>query len=94
MLLGSYFSELVEMETQMTSIIENIEDTDNFIATHLDSVRNELMKMSLFMEVGALTMAFGAVVGGVFGMNLTNGIEVVHLLLFASIYRRMNLHST
>ena len=46
-----------------------IEDTDNYVTAHLDSVRNEIMKMSLCIEVGALMMSFGAVVSGVFGMN-------------------------
>ena len=47
-----------------------------FISAHLDSVRNEIIKMSLFIEVGGLIMGFGAVVSGIFGMNLTNHVEV------------------
>ena len=53
-----------------------IEDTDQFICAHLDSVRNEIIKMSLFIEIGALVMGFGAVVSGIFGMNLTNAFEL------------------
>ena len=53
-----------------------IEDTDQFISAHLDSVRNEIIKMSLVIEVGGLVMGFGAVVGGIFGMNLKNHSEV------------------
>ena len=52
-----------------------MEDTDQFISAHLDSVRNEIIKMSLFIEVGALIMGFGAVISGIFGMNLTNYME-------------------
>ena len=33
-----------------------IEDTDQFISAHLDSVRNEIIKMSLFIEVGGLLL--------------------------------------
>ena len=31
--------------------------------------------MSLMMEMGALALGSGAVVGGVFGMNLVSGLE-------------------
>ena len=32
-------------------------------------------RMSLMMEMGALALGSGAVVGGVFGMNLVSGLE-------------------
>ena len=32
--------------------------------------------MSLFIKVGGLIMGFGAVVSGIFGMNLKNHVEV------------------
>lgn len=41
----------------------------------MDSVRNEIIKLSLFIEIGALVMASGAVVSGIFGMNLLSRIE-------------------
>ena len=34
-----------------------------------------MIRLSLFLEVGALALGSGAVVGGVFGMNLTHGLE-------------------
>jgi hypothetical protein len=52
-----------------------IEDTDQFIGAHLDSVRYEIIKMSLFIEIGVFVMAVDAVLSGVFGMNLTNTLE-------------------
>ena len=79
LLLGSYSADLDEIETEIKIFIDMIEDTDQFISAHLDSVRNEIIKMSLFIEVGGLIMAFGAVVGGIFGMNLKNHIEVNQL---------------
>jgi len=76
LLLGSYSADLDEIETEIKIFIDMIEDTDQFISAHLDSVRNEIIKMSLFIEVGGLIMGFGAVVSGIFGMNLTNHVEV------------------
>jgi len=75
LLLGSYSADLDEIETEIKIFIDMIEDTDQFISAHLDSVRNEIIKMSLFIEVGGLIMGFGAVVSGIFGMNLTNHVE-------------------
>ena len=75
LLLGSYSADLDEIETEIKIFIDMIEDTDQFISAHLDSVRNEIIKMSLFIEIGALIMGFGAVVSGIFGMNLSNAME-------------------
>ena len=38
-------------------------------------MRNEIIKLSLFIEIGGLIMGVGAVVSGIFGMNLTNALE-------------------
>ena len=52
-----------------------VEETNQFINTHLDTVRNRMIRMSLFMEMGTLSLASGAVIAGVFGMNLLHGME-------------------
>ena len=75
MLLGSYLAHMEDIEIQIRIIIEMIEDTDQFISVHLDSVRNEMIKMGLFLEMGALVMASGAVMAGIFGMNFPNFVE-------------------
>ena len=75
LILEAYAADLDEIETETKIFNEMIEDTDQFIGAHLDSVRNEIIKMSLFIELGALVMASGAVVSGIFGMNLFNKIE-------------------
>merc|ERR1719277_411521 len=75
LLLGSYSADLDEILTEIKIFIDMIEDTDQFISAHLDSVRNEIIKLSLFIEVGGLIMGFGAVVSGIFGMNLKNHVE-------------------
>ena len=56
LLLSSVAADLDEIETEIKILIDMIEDTDQFISAHLDSVRNEIIKMSLFIEVGGLIM--------------------------------------
>jgi len=75
LLLSSVSADLDEIETEIKIFIDMIEDTDQFISAHLDSVRNEIIKLSLFIEIGGLIMGVGAVVSGIFGMNLTNTLE-------------------
>ena len=58
LLLGSYSADLDEIETEIKIFIDMIEDTDQFISAHLDSVRNEIIKMSLFIEVGGFVFVF------------------------------------
>ena len=75
LLLSSVAADLDEIETEIKIFIDMIEDTDQFISAHLDSVRNEIIKLSLFIEIGGLIMGVGAVVSGIFGMNLKNRVE-------------------
>ena len=84
LLLGSYSADLNSIDTEIKVFCDMIEDTDQYISAHLDSVRNEIIKISLFIEVGSLVMGFGAVVGGIFGMNLKNHIEVNQLQIFTA----------
>jgi len=76
MLLGSYLGDLDEIETQIRIFIDLIEDTEQFTSTHLDSSRNAIIKMRLFMEIGALIMTFGAVVISIFSMNLSTALKI------------------
>ena len=101
-LFEGYAADLHEIETETKIFNEMIEDTDQFISAHLDSVRNEMIKLSLFIEIGALVMASGAVVSGIFGMNLLNkmeeysygflsvclGILVMMICFFAGFYQK------
>ena len=52
-----------------------MEETGQFVSSHQDNVRNELIKMTLIMEIIAVALAFGAVISGIMGMNLTNHFE-------------------
>ena len=79
LLLNSYTADLDDIDTEVKILIDVIEDTDQFISAHMDSVRNEIIKMSLFTEVGGVIMGFGAVVLGIFGMNLDNKMDLYPL---------------
>lgn len=75
LLLEAYNSDLKEIECELRNIQEMIEDTNDFIKIHLNSTRNKMIRMGLFMEMGTLAVGSGALVAGTFGMNLTHGFE-------------------
>eukprot|EP00088_Acartia_fossae_P025069 TRINITY_DN25935_c0_g1_i1.p1 TRINITY_DN25935_c0_g1~~TRINITY_DN25935_c0_g1_i1.p1 ORF type:complete len:451 (+),score=50.32 TRINITY_DN25935_c0_g1_i1:123-1475(+) len=75
LLLESYLADLDDIQSSIKRIKERIEDTNHFIAAHLDTARNKMIRMSLFMEMGTLSIGSGALIAGIFGMNLTHGLE-------------------
>jgi len=84
LLLEFYLADLEEILNQIKSIKDTIEDTNHFVGAHLDSLRNRMIRMSLFMEMGTLSLASGALVAGIFGMNLTHGLESNELSFFVT----------
>jgi len=74
-ILDFFIADIEEIEGEVKMVDEMMEDTDQFVSAHQDNVRNELMKVSLVIEILAVTLGFGAVVGGIFGMNVPNHME-------------------
>ena len=74
-ILDFFVADIEEIEAKVHMVVELMEDTDSFVSAHQDNVRNELMKMGLVIDILAVTLGFGAVVGGIFGMNLKNNLE-------------------
>ena len=71
-ILDFFVADIEEIEAKVHMVVELMEDTDSFVSAHQDNVRNELMKMGLVIDILAVTLGFGAVVGGIFCMNLKN----------------------
>jgi len=90
LIFESYYADFEEIVAEIKTVKDTIEDTNQFISAHLDSVRNKMLRMSLMMEMGALALGSGAVVGGVFGMNLVSGLEE-HPQAFLTVLGGMGL---
>eukprot|EP00392_Amoebophrya_sp_AT5.2_P002660 g2665.t1 len=67
------FSELTQDLEQHCSF--KIDQVENFLNASMDARRNQLLKMEVSLDVVALVFGFGALVSGVFGMNLKSGFE-------------------
>jgi len=70
-----FVHNVADIDLEIKMMIGSIEDTDQYVSIHLDTVRNKLMTMTLFIEFGALTCGIGMMIGGFFGMNLRTGLE-------------------
>ncbi|XP_040583437.2 uncharacterized protein [Lepeophtheirus salmonis] len=92
LLLEAYDADLRELESQILSMKTMIEETNDFINTHLNTLRNKIMRMSLFMEIGTLSAGTGALVGGILGMNLSNGFEEHPTAFFLSVGWNRDTH--
>ena len=56
-------------------MIDHIENSLEVINIHLNSQRNKIINLSLLMDMLAVTCGIGAVIGGIFGMNMKNHLE-------------------
>ncbi len=83
LILEAYNADLKEVELELAAMKEQIEDTNDFIKMHLDTTRNRIIKLSLFMEMGTLSVGAGALLAGVFGMNLLHTMESHPYAFFA-----------
>lgn len=70
MLLEAYLQGIDELVNNSSLLSGSIEDTEDLVMIHLDSLRNRLLSVELAMSVVSMTFGFGSMIGGVFGMNL------------------------
>ena len=45
-----------------------LDDTDDFVNTHLSTMRNKIIRMSLFMEMGMFSIAVPALLAGIIAL--------------------------
>ena len=74
-LLEAYVQELSEILSEIRNLRVTVDETNQFIDTHLSSVRNKMIEMGIFMDMGALALGVGAFGVGLYGMNLPNGFN-------------------
>ncbi len=75
LLLEAYASELTLIQMKALAMLAQIDDTVEHINMDLNGQRNRIIRLSLIMEMLAVTAGSGALVGSIFGMNLLSGYE-------------------
>ena len=70
MLLESYSKQVEEIVNEVESLASNVAQTKEVIELILDSSRNALLALDLKVSITTASMASGALVAGLFGMNV------------------------
>ncbi|GAB2217655.1 hypothetical protein Droror1_Dr00000858 [Drosera rotundifolia] len=70
MLLEAYFTEIDGTLNRLTTLREYINDTEAYIYIQLESKRNRLIQLELFLNAGTLSLTIFSLVTAIFGMNI------------------------
>mmetsp|Transcript_22547 Transcript_22547/g.37673 ORF Transcript_22547/g.37673 Transcript_22547/m.37673 type:complete len:754 (-) Transcript_22547:228-2489(-) len=76
MLLEYYLLRYETISSEAKRLLEEASDLEDTVSLTLSARRLELSKLELFLSICSLAVGTGAMIAGVFGMNLLNGFEV------------------
>ncbi|ERN01311.1 hypothetical protein AMTRI_Chr03g147140 [Amborella trichopoda] len=75
MLLENYLQRCESCHGQAERLLDSAKEMEDSIAVNLSSRRLEVSRVELLLQVGAFCVAVGALVAGIFGMNLKSYLE-------------------
>ncbi|KAJ4724972.1 Magnesium transporter MRS2-like protein [Melia azedarach] len=81
MLLENYLQRCESCHGQSERLLDSAKEMEDSIAVNLSSRRLEVSRVELLLQVGTFCVAVGALVAGIFGMNLKSYLEE-HLFAF------------
>lgn len=75
MMLENYVKQLDTVYSEVMSTLRSIKTTETATQIRLDAMRNRVLRLDVFLNLGAVSVGVGGLVAGAFGMNLTSGLE-------------------
>ncbi|CAK9186798.1 unnamed protein product [Ilex paraguariensis] len=75
MLLENYLQRCESCHGQAERLLDSAKEMEDSIAVNLSSRRLEVSRLELLLQVGTFCVAVGALVAGIFGMNLKSYLE-------------------
>ena len=90
MLLEAYAADLNHISSEANRMKVALDDTDDFVNTHLSTMRNKIIRMSLFMEMGMFSIAVPALLAGEDILKLLVFFEFLILLVFKFLFSNSN----
>ncbi|KAJ1911020.1 magnesium ion transporter, partial [Tieghemiomyces parasiticus] len=75
LLLETYLKQVEETANIISALSTNMRSTEDIVNIMLDSQRNSFMLLELQVNIGMFGLTAGALVAGIFGMNLANHHE-------------------
>lgn len=77
MMLENYIKQVDTVYSEVTSTLRAVKATENVTQIRLDAMRNRILRLEVYLNLGAVSVASGGLVAGAFGMNLQTGWEEV-----------------
>jgi Mg2+ and Co2+ transporter CorA len=81
MLFENYLNEVEWIASEVEEVIDEITNTEEYVVLQLDLLRNRILRFELTLSLSSFIVTCGALVTGLFGMNLLNHFET-HSSLF------------
>ncbi len=75
LLLEEYARQIKSVLLEIGYLLQRVQSKQDMMALQLDAYRNRMIRMNLYLSMGGISMGFGTVVAGFFGMNVINGVE-------------------
>lgn len=75
MLFETYLNEVEWIGAEVEDEIDEITNTEENVVLQLDLLRNRLLRFELMLSISSFVIACGALITGLFGMNLLSHIE-------------------
>ncbi|CAN0052943.1 unnamed protein product [Discosporangium mesarthrocarpum] len=75
MLFENYLLEASGKRSDVRDLENTARNTEEIVEIELDVLRNRILRFELILSISGLTVSLGALVTGVFGMNLLSGWE-------------------
>lgn len=75
MMFETYLKQIDSMRNEVVSTIQTVRVTENITQIRLDAMRNRILRLEVYLNLGMLSLSSGAFCSGLFGMNLTSHME-------------------
>lgn len=71
-MLETYFMQIDNTYNKLQTLMEYIDDAEDYINIELDSHRNQIIQLDLVLTTATTAVSMIAAIGSIFGMNLAN----------------------
>ena len=75
LLFEEYSRQLQNLSQEIIYLLRRVESKQDMIKMSLDSYRNHMLRVNVYLSIGTLCLATSTAVAGYFGMNLMHGLE-------------------
>lgn len=83
-LLEYYLQRCETCHSEAERLLENTRDLEDSITVSLSARRYEVNKLELMLSIATFATAVGALIAGIFGMNLRNKFEMSVLAFYGT----------